>query len=82
MEERIDCTLTDDPVDPPDTQGVAPGTRVTFDGGACEWVSDFWLVEDGTDFWAQSWSVTVDPDGSVVGTSTYGSEVLDCSGDG
>jgi|GEM_PF-1719228 len=79
FEERIECVLTDDPVDPPDSQGVVPTETVTLQGGECEWVSDFWIAYDGSEVWAESWTVTVEPDGTVVGTSTYGAEMLDCS---
>lgn len=76
--ERVECTLSDDPVDPSESQGEVPAETVTLEGGACEWVSDFWVATDGSDVWADSWSITIEPDGSVTGTSVYGAELLEC----
>ncbi len=76
--ERVECTLTDDPVGADEVQGTVPDATVTLDGGACEWVSDFWLDFDGSQVWAESWAVTIEPDGSVLGTSWYGAEALEC----
>jgi len=77
-EERLECRLTSDPVEPIGQQAQWPAETVTLSGGACEWTSDFWIVEDGSEVWASSWSVTVEPDGHVAGSSTYGAELLDC----
>ena len=76
--ERVECTLSDEPVDPSESQGEVPAETVTVEGGACEWVSDFWVATDGSDVWADSWSITIEPDGSVTGTSVYGAELLEC----
>lgn len=79
-EERLECMLSDDPVDPPEWQGVRPTETVTVGGGECEWTSDFWFATDGSDVWASSYEFTITPDGRVVGGTTYGAELLDCSG--
>ena len=42
--ERIDCQLTLEPVDPPAVQGEIPTKALTYQGGACEWPSDYWLT--------------------------------------
>ena len=76
--ERVECTLSDDPVDPSESQGEVPAETVTVEGGACEWVSDFWVATDGSEVWADSWSMVIEPDGSVTGTSVYGAELLEC----
>ncbi len=76
-EEHLTCRLTDDPVE---DQGRLPFETVTLSGGACEWVSDFWMTYDGSEFWASSWMVTVEPDGTATAISHYGAEELDCSG--
>lgn len=80
-EERLECTLSDDPVEPPEWQGTRPAAAVTISGGECEWTSDFWFATDGSDVWASTYEFTITPDGQVVGRTTYGSELLDCSGD-
>jgi len=78
FEERLECRLTNDPVEPLEQQGRWPGETVTMSGGACEWTSKFWMVQDGSDVWASSWSVTVEPDGQVSGRSVYPAQELDC----
>jgi hypothetical protein len=78
FEERLRCALTDDPVDPPEEQGVPPAETRIVSGGACEWLSDFWLNYDGSRFFAESWSMSVEPDGTVLGVSIYGAEALEC----
>jgi len=78
FEERLECRLTNDPVEPIESQGAPPTETVTTSGGACEWTSEFWMVHDGSEVWASSWSVTVEPDGQVSGTSTYEVESLEC----
>ncbi|MEA2027138.1 MAG: hypothetical protein U9O18_10650, partial [Chloroflexota bacterium] len=77
-EERLECRLTNDPVEPIEQQAKWPAETVTLSGGACEWTSDFWPVHDGSEVWASSWSVSVEPDGGVVGTSKYAAELLGC----
>ncbi len=78
-EEQVQCTLSDDPVDPPEWQGARPAQTVTISGGACEWTSDFWFQTDGSDVWASAYEFTITPDGQVTGRMSYGSELLDCS---
>ncbi len=78
FEERIECTLSEDPVDPPEWQGTWPSETVRVRGGACEWTSDYWSVTDGSEVWASSYELTVSPDGHVVGSSRYAAELLDC----
>ena len=78
FEERLECTLSDDPVIPPEWQGARPTEPISLAGGECEWVSDFWAVQDGSEVWASSWSVTVDPAGEVSATASYQAEALDC----
>ena len=34
--------LTDEPVDPPGSQGWLPQEEPPISGGECGWVSDFW----------------------------------------
>jgi hypothetical protein len=76
-QEGLSCRLTDDPVE---DQGQLPAEGVTLGGGPCEWISDFWAETDGSEYWATSWSVTVEPDGSAQATSHYAAEELDCEG--
>ena len=76
--EWLSCTLSDDPVYPPEQQGVSPTQLVTTSGGECEWVSDFWSVTDSSEVYASSYEVTVTPDGRVFGSSAYGAEEFDC----
>ena len=78
FEERLTCTLTDEPVDPPEDQGGLPQGPSTLSGGECEWVSDFWAKTDGSEFWASSWSVTIEHDASATAQSWYAPEELDC----
>jgi hypothetical protein len=78
FEERFECTLNDEPVDPPEWQATWPTETVTVTGGECEWLSDFWTTTDGSEVWASSYSLTVDPDGTVVGAARYAPELLEC----
>ena len=79
--ERIDCQLTSEPVDPPAVQGEIPSEALTYQGGACEWRSDYWLEEDGSEVWAESWWMIIEPDGHVTGSAVFGAEALDCAAD-
>ena len=76
--EWLSCTLSADPVDPPEQQGAPPTQLVSTSGGECEWVSDYWSITDGSEVYASSYEMTVTPDGRVFGSSTYGAEALDC----
>jgi len=78
FEERFECTLTDEPVDPPEWQAMWPTETVTVAGGECEWLSDFWTRTDGSEVWAGSYAVTVGPDGRLVGSASYAAELLEC----
>lgn len=78
FQERFECTLSDELVDPPEWQAPWPTESVTVAGGECEWVSDFWTMTDGSEVWATSYAVAVEPDGRVVGRADYAPEVLEC----
>jgi len=78
LEERLDCQLTDDPVDPPEWQAAWPTELVMLGGGSCEWLSDFWTVYDGTDVWAAWWALSVEPDGRVAAMAGYVAEAPEC----
>ena len=80
FEERLECVLTDEPVDPPQDQGGLPQERLPLSGGECEWISDFWVETDGSEVWASSWSVNVEPDGTATAISRYAAEELGCEG--
>jgi hypothetical protein len=80
-EERIACMLTDDPVEPPEAQGVPPTETLVLSGGACEWVSEYWYLTDESEVWASGWALMVHPDGEVLGSSQYDAEAVDCSGE-
>ena len=77
-EERLDCYLTDEPVEPAELQGTPPTETQFFTGGPCEWYSDYWWLTDGSMRWAESWGMSVEPDGTVLAVGNYGSETLEC----
>ncbi len=77
--EWLDCTLSDAPVAQPEWQGVRPHELLTVRGGECEWTSDYWAVTDGSEVWANSYELTITPDGRVFGSSFYAPELLECS---
>ena len=77
--EWLSCTLSDDPVEPPEQQGTRPATAITTAGGPCVWQSDYWAVSAGRQVVASAFEVTVLPAGQVFGWSTYPAEPLDCS---
>jgi hypothetical protein len=78
FEERLRCELTDDPVEPPEAHGTPPSeTRITS-GGSCEWLSDYWSNNDGSQYYATAWSMSVMTSGTVLAVSTYDAEALDC----
>ena len=77
--EWVDCTLSDAPVVQPEWQGVRPDELLTVRGGECEWTSDYWTVTDGSEVWADSYELTITPDGRVFGSSVYAPEMLECS---
>jgi hypothetical protein len=76
--EWLACTLSEDPVDPPEQQGTRPAAPITTVGGPCIWQSDYWSVTSGRQMVASAFEVTVMPAGQVFGWSTYPSEPLDC----
>lgn len=79
--EWLSCELSQAPVVEPELQGTWPSDYITTSGGACEWISDYWSASEVSEVWATSYELTVTPDGRVFGTSTYGTETLDCSGE-
>lgn len=78
FEERLDCRLTDEPVDRSLEQGGLPQERLPIRGGACQWASDFWAANDGSEVWAKRWKVVVHWDGRALARSWYEPEALDC----
>ena len=76
--EWLACTLSDDPVEPPEQQGTRPATAITTAGGPCVWQSDYWSVRTGRQVVASAFEVTVTPGGQVFGWSTYPAEPVDC----
>ena len=78
--EWLACTLSDDPLQPPEQEGVPPGEMVTESGGECLWRSDYWYETDRSQVMASAYGLTVMPDGQVFGWSTYPAEPLDCPG--
>ncbi len=76
--EWLACTLSDDPVEPPEQQGTRPATQITTIGGPCVWQSDYWSVSARRQVVASAFEVTVMPAGQVFGWSTYPAEPLDC----
>lgn len=78
--EWLACTLSDEPLIPPEQQGVPPSEVLTQTGGKCIWRSDYWYETDQTEVLASSYSLVITPDGQVYGRSTYPAEPLDCPG--
>lgn len=78
FEERLRCKLTDDPVEPPEAQGTPPSELQITSGGSCEWFSDYWYHNDGSQYYATAWSMSVMTSGTVLAVSTYDAEALDC----
>ncbi len=77
--EWLSCWLSSEPVDDPADQGTWPDALVSTRGGACAWVSDYWAATDGSEVWADTYELSVTPEGRAFGSSTYGPEPLDCS---
>ena len=76
--ETQTCDLSDEPVMITEFQGTAPDRALVYEGGACEWLSDFAFAKDGTDEYAESYRVVVTPSGTVHASSWYPAEVMDC----
>lgn len=76
--EVMDCQLSDDPVMIPAFQGVPPARTFIANGGACEWISDYWATTEGILVLASSYRFTVTPSGHVHATSEYPAEPLAC----
>lgn len=72
------CQLNDEPVMVPEFQGVPPTTTITYGGGECVWLSDYFGNTSGADVHAATWEVTVTPAGRVFAISTYPAEPLAC----
>ncbi len=85
-QEFQSCTLSDEPVTPPEFQGAAPEATLTLagseSGGECGWSSDYHTTKDGTDVWASAFEETVTPSGRVSLWSSYPAEPLDCTAQG
>jgi hypothetical protein len=78
--EWLACTLSDEPLQPAEQQGVPPTEVITETGGECVWRSDYWYETDRSQVIASAYGLTVSPDGQVFGWSTYPAEPLDCTG--
>ena len=76
--ETLSCELSDEPVMIPELQGSAPTSALTYSGGACEWMSEYWFAKSGVSVFAESYRVVVTPAGKVHATSTYPADPLDC----
>ncbi len=77
-EEFMSCTLSDEPVMIPETQGSAPDATVIDAGGECIWSSDYHFTVDESDVKASAFEVTITPSGRVSAWSSYPAEPLDC----
>jgi hypothetical protein len=78
--EWLACTLSDEPLQPSEQQGVAPSEVVAESGGECIWRSDYWYETDRSQVAASAYGLTITPDGQVLGWSTYPAEPLGCAG--
>jgi hypothetical protein len=78
--EWLACTLSDEPLQPPEQQGVPPTEVISDSGGECIWRSDYWYETDRSQVVASAYGLTVTPDGQVFGWSTYPAEPLECAG--
>jgi hypothetical protein len=78
--EWVACTLSDEPFEPADQQGVPPDEVVSLTGGPCDWWSGYrWQVEQRR-VYASSYRTTVTPDGLVVSRAEFPAEPLECDG--
>ena len=78
--EWLACTLSDEPLQPADQQGVPPDETLIDNGGECVWRSDYWYESDRSQVIASAYGLTITPDGRVFGWSEYPAEPLDCEG--
>ena len=78
--EWLACTLSDEPIQPAEQQGVPPSAVISDSGGECIWRSDYWYETDRSQVVASAYGLTVTPDGQVFGWSTYPAEPLECAG--
>ncbi len=78
--EWLACTLSDEPIEPPEYQGTPPLASFTVTGGECSWESDYWRVSSRSRVAASGFELTVTPSGQVFGRSSYPAEPLDCHG--
>jgi hypothetical protein len=76
--EVMDCQLSAEPVMIPAFQGVPPSQAFVLEGGACEWISDYWATTEGVLVLASSFRYTVTPSGHVHASSEYPAEPLAC----
>jgi hypothetical protein len=76
--EVMDCELSSEPVMIPAFQGVPPTQALIVEGGACEWISDYWATAQGILVFASSYRFTVTPSGHVHARSEYPAAPLAC----
>ena len=76
--ELMDCQLSAEPVMIPAFQGVPPTQAFVHEGGACQWMSDFWGNTEEILVFASSFNYTVTPSGHVHVRSEYSSEQPPC----
>jgi len=78
--EWLACTLSDEPIEPPEYQGTPPSASFTVTGGECSWESDYLRISSRSQVAASGFELTVTPSGQVFGWSSYPAEPLDCFG--
>ncbi|MEA2025696.1 MAG: hypothetical protein U9O18_03295 [Chloroflexota bacterium] len=78
--EWLACTLSDEPIEPPEYQGTPPSAAFSVTGGECSWESDYWRISSRSQVAASGFELTVTPSGQVFGRSSYPAEPLDCFG--
>ena len=76
--EWLACSLSDEPIEPPEYQGTPPSASFTVTGGECSWESDYWRISSQTRVAASEFELIVTPSGQVFGRSSYPAEKLDC----
>ena len=76
--ETQTCVLSDEPVIIAEFQGSAPDQALVYQGGGCQWLSDFAFALNGTDEYAESFRVVVTPAGQVHASSSYPAAPLEC----
>jgi hypothetical protein len=62
----------------PAFQGVPPTQAFVHEGGACQWMSDFWGNTEEILVFASSFRYTVTPSGNVHVLSEYPAQALSC----